>query len=344
MTEAGTTSSPNPEQTPSVSAAGRAAHRRRVRRLLLTSVVAIAILVAAATVWALRGEEQASQRGDRLRVVATTNFLTDTVRRVGGDDVTAVGLMGQGVDPHLYRARPSDLDKLRSANLVVASGLHLEGKMQEVFDDISKRTPVVKAAERIPADRLLKPPAGTSGAQEHDPHVWFDVSLWQYVVDAIRDALIAEDPDNAADYTQRAAGYQAELTALHQETSAALAQIPERQRVLVTSHDAFRYFGRAYGVQVEGIQGISTAAEATTADIDRVATLVTERGVKAVFVESSVPKRTLDAVVAAVRHKGGKIHIGGELYSDAAGKRGTPEGTYVGMIRANVNRIVTELR
>ena len=323
----------------------RRAARRRRARLRTVAVVASLLVVGSLTAWAVwpRTASSASE-GDRLRVVTTTNFLTDTVREVGGDDVDVVGLMGPGVDPHLYRPQASDLDLMRSADLVIAVGLYLEGSMQNVLDDLSRTQPVLQAGEGIPTERLLPPPAGAAPAEEYDPHVWFDVSLWTSVVDTVRDGLVGLDPGNAAQYRQRADRYRSKLEALDEEIRQRIAEIPAERRVLVTSHDAFRYFSRAYGTDVVGIQGISTADEATTGDIDRVAATVTDRGVRSLFVESSVSRQTLDAVIAAARSRGSPITVGGELFSDAAGAAGTPEGTYVGMLRSNTDKIVVGLR
>lgn len=321
------------------------ATRQRRERLTAAGVIAGLLTVLSLVGWVVSpGSVASADRGDRLKVVTTTNFLTDTVRRIGGPDVEVVGLMGPGVDPHLYRARASDLDLMRSADVVIGVGLYLEGSMQGVLDDLSRNQPVVMAGEQIPTERLLAPPQGAAPAEEYDPHVWFDVSLWTSVVDSVRDTLVEFDAQHAERYAQRAAGYRAELDALDVEVRQRIATIPAERRVLVTSHDAFRYFGRAYGIDVVGIQGISTADEATTADIERVTAVLVERGVRSVFVESSVSGQTLQAVLAAARSRGADIAIGGELFSDAAGAAGTDEGTYVGMLRTNTDLIVTGLR
>jgi len=332
-----------------VTPAERRASRRRTVRFTTAGVIAWALVVACLVGWVVwpRTTSSASP-DDRLRVVTTTNFLTDTVRQVGGADVEVVGLMGPGVDPHLYRPKASDLALLRSADLVVAVGLYLEGNMQTVLDDLARTQPVLLAGERIPDDRLLAPPAGAAPEEEHDPHIWFDVSLWSAVVEAVRAGLVEHDPAGADGYRDRAARYTGELEALDREVRRRIATIPAQRRVLVTSHDAFRYFGRAYDIDVVGIQGISTADEATTGDVERVAATVAQRGVRSVFVESSVSGQTLQAVIAAARSLGSDsdigVGVGGELFSDAAGAAGTREGTYAGMLRANTDRIVAGLR
>ena len=279
--------------------------------------------------------------GDRrVRVTTTTNFLTDTVGRIGGDRVEVTGLMGPGVDPHLYRASAGDVQALRGADMILYCGLHLEGRMGDLFADLAERQLTRAVTDGIPREQLL---AAAPGEEEHDPHVWFDVSLWSHVSESIAATLIQRDPAHADGYRQRLNAYLAELAALDAEIEQRLAAIPPQRRVLVTSHDAFAYFGRRYQLEVAGIQGISTAAEATTADVERVAKLVAERGVPAVFVESSVPRQTIDALLASAAQHGARIHVGGELYTDAAGNPGTPEGTYIGMLRANANRIADGL-
>jgi manganese/zinc/iron transport system substrate-binding protein len=279
--------------------------------------------------------------GDRrVRVTTTTNFLTDTVARIGGDRVEVTGLMGPGVDPHLYRASAGDVQALRGADVILYCGLQLEGRMGDLFADLAERQLTSAVTDGIPREQLL---AGPEAGEEHDPHIWFDVSLWSLVSESIAATLVERDPAHAAGYRARLGSYLAELAALDAEIARRLATIPPRRRVLVTSHDAFAYFGRRYQLEVAGIQGISTAAEATTADVERVAQLVAERGVPAVFVESSVPRQTIDALLAAAAQRGARIHVGGELYTDAAGNPGTPEGTYIGMLRANADRIADGL-
>jgi manganese/zinc/iron transport system substrate-binding protein len=277
-----------------------------------------------------------------LRVMTTTNFITDTVAEVGGERVTVEPLMGPGVDPHLYRASAGDVAKLADADVVFYGGLHLEGKMEEVLEEVTERKPAVAVTSRIDHDELIPSAPGSTG--EFDPHVWFDVGLWSQAVATVRDALIEADPEGSHVYEENASRYLERLARLDREVRDGIASIPERRRVLITSHDAFRYLGRAYDLEVTGIQGISTQSEATTADIERIAELIAERGIKAVFVESSVPPQTIDAVVAAARERGADVAVGGELFSDAAGEPGTREGTYVGMVEHNLEQLVEGLR
>jgi manganese/zinc/iron transport system substrate-binding protein len=216
--------------------------------------------------------------------------------------------------------------------------------MEEVLDEIGQGRPVYAVSEAIPEDRLLDPPGGASEEEEFDPHVWFDPALWKYAALAVRDGLIDVDPEGAPVYRRNASRFVAALGRLDRQSRRLLSRIPESRRVLVTSHDAFRYLGRRYDVEVAAIQGLSTAAEATTQDIERISDLIAERGVKAVFIESSVPRQTLEAVLASARDKGQDAVVGGELYSDSAGEAGTPEGTYPGMFRSNIEQIAEGLR
>ncbi|WP_199431049.1 metal ABC transporter solute-binding protein, Zn/Mn family [Qaidamihabitans albus] len=322
--------------------------RRRARRrdvLAMTTLGVVSVLLLSVVIgYAVRSAgDTAAAAGGRPRIVTTTNFLDGTVRRIGGPHIDTVRLMAPGVDPHLYQAKASDLREMRRADAVVAVGLYLEGSLQRTLGEISRTKPVLFAGEAIPREELLSPPADAAPEEEYDPHVWFDPRLWAHVVDAITTQLAEIDPEHAADYRRRGAEYRAEVLGLTGEIRSVIERIPPERRQIVTSHDAFRYFGRAFGMRVVAIQGISTEEEATTADIGRVARRIADSGVRSVFVETSVPRQTLDSVLAAVRQQGRQIRIGGELYSDSAGDDGTPEGTYLGMIRANADRLVAGL-
>lgn len=286
----------------------------------------------------------AGQTGDiatrQVRVVATTTIVADAVREVGGDRVEIVTLMGPGIDPHLYKASEGDVLRLASADIIFYNGLHLEGKMSHVLARVSERVPTVAIAERIDPSLLRRPPE-FEGA--YDPHVWFDVRLWMIAVEAVRDGLITVDPTHAAVYQANAERYLAELDELDRWVRQEIAKIPPERRVLITAHDAFGYFARAYGFEVYGLQGVSTAAEAGVADVQALADLIVERRIPAIFVETSVPPRFIEAVQEAVRARGFAVRIGGQLYSDALGDPGTPAGTYVGMVRSNVETIVQAL-
>jgi manganese/zinc/iron transport system substrate-binding protein len=277
----------------------------------------------------------------RLSVVATTGQVADLARQVGGEHVRVTALMGPGIDPHLYKASAGDVDRLRLADLIVYNGLHLEARMGDVLEGLSSRKPTLAVAEAIPADRLLSSP---DYPDAHDPHVWFDVQLWRLGIEPLAARLTELDPANAEAYRARAAAYAEELDRLDAELRATFATIPDGRRVLVTAHDAFGYFGRAYGFDVRGLQGTSTATEAGTADMQDLAAFIAERRIPAIFVETSVSTRALEAVRAAVRARGFEVRLGGALYSDALGDAGTPAGTYAGMVRHNAATITAALR
>jgi manganese/zinc/iron transport system substrate-binding protein len=314
------------------------------RTLTATLVALLAILAIAGC--GAAGEKIGTDATEdaEVRVTTTTNFITDIVGEVGGERVAIDGLLGPGVDPHLYKASAGDVTRLREADIVFFNGLYLEAKMQDVFEEISEDKPVVAVSDEMPRDQLLSPPAGAAPEEEYDPHVWFNVDLWKHAVESVRDGLIEVDPEGEATYRRNAAAYLGKLDRLDRETARKIASIPEQRRVLVTSHDAFRYLGDRYDIDVAAIQGISTAGEATTEDIERVAALIADRGVKAVFIESSVPPQTIEAVLASAAEQGQDAVVGGELFSDAAGEQGTPEGTYIGMVESNVNNLVEGLK
>lgn len=274
-----------------------------------------------------------------IRAVATTGMVADLVANVGGNRVKVAPLMGQGVDPHLYKASLGDLRKLEAADIIFYSGLHLEGKMGEIFEDLSKKRPIFAVSEHITDLKVLE-----DDDQVHDPHIWFDVSLWSKAAGVVRDILKRFDPPNALEYENRTDRYQAELAKLHEYARTQLATIAKERRVLVTAHDAFRYFGRAYDIEVKGIQGVSTEAEASVKDINDLVTFLVEREIKAVFVETSVNSRNVQALIQGCQSRGHTVVVGGELFSDAMGKDGTDEGTYVGMVKHNVNTIVRALK
>jgi manganese/zinc/iron transport system substrate-binding protein len=275
-----------------------------------------------------------------VRVVATIGMIADVVENVGGERVEVTGLMGPGVDPHLYKATEGDVSSLSEADVIFFNGLHLEAKMGEVLERMGRQTTTVAVTDAIDESLLLSP-AEFEGA--HDPHVWFDVTMWMTVVEAMRDTLIEVDPESADLYAANAAAYLQELEELHAYVQEQTARVPEQQRVVITAHDAFNYFGQAYGFEVRGLQGISTATEAGTGDVQELASFIAENRIPAIFVESSVPVRNIEAVQAAVQAKGFDVGIGGELFSDAMGDAGTEEGTYIGMVRHNTDTIVSAL-
>ena len=276
----------------------------------------------------------------KYRVVTTIGMITDIVKNVGGDRIEVIGLMGPGVDPHLYKASAGDVQKLGSARLIFYNGLHLESKMADILAKMPGNTKTVAVTDAVDRSLLLTPPEFEG---QYDPHLWFDVTLWMKAVGKVRDALSESDPDNTLQYWSNAERYFAKLAELHAYVKTQAERVPSAQRVLVTAHDAFNYFGKAYGFEVRGLQGISTATEAGIADVQALATFIAERRIPAIFVESSVSSRSLEAVKAAVKSKGFNVEIGGELFSDAMGNEGTPEGTYIGMVRHNIDTIVKAL-
>ena len=274
----------------------------------------------------------------RIRVVATIGMIGEAAERVAGERADVTSLMGPGVDPHVYKATEGDVIDLAGADLVLYNGLHLEAKLSDVLARIEGRT--VAVTDGLPERRLLSPP---EFAGLHDPHVWFDVGLWRLAVERVRDAFVELDPPRAAQYRRNAAAYLDELAELDTYVRRQAAREPAERRVVITAHDAFNYLGRAYGFEVRGLQGISTASEAGTGDIQELADFIAERRIPAVFVESSVSPRAIQAVREAVRSRGWDVRIGEELFSDAMGTPGTPEGTYPGMVRHNIDAIVSGL-
>jgi manganese/zinc/iron transport system substrate-binding protein len=248
--------------------------------------------------------------------------------------------MGPGVDPHLYKASEGDVSRMAAADIIFYGGLHLEGAMAEVLEHMNRETKTVAVTKDID-EALLLSPKEFQGA--HDPHVWFDVSLWMQATRTIAEALTQADPRGRELFEKNLAGLMQEMEQLHQYVKDQAARVPPPQRVLITAHDAFNYFGRAYGFEVRGLQGISTAAEAGTGDIQAMAEFIVERKIRALFIESSVAPRTIEAVRAAVKDRGFEVKIGGELFSDAMGTTGTAEGTYAGMVRHNIDTIVKAL-
>jgi len=314
---------------------------RRLRALPALLVALTALVLALAAGCAADSGGGADIAGRTVKVTATTNFITDAARVVGGDRAEVTGLMGPGVDPHLYKASAGDVASLREADVIFYGGLELEGRMTDLLDELSARQATVAVTRDIPEDALRRP---TEFEGKFDPHVWFSIPLWESAVEVIADGYAEIDPEHADSYRARADAYVEELRALDAEVRRDLAAVPERSRVLVTSHDAFGYFGEEYGFDVVAIQGTSTQTQATTADIERVAKVIADRDVRSVFVESAVAPQTIEAVLAAARQRGQEARIGGSLFADAAGDEGTPEGTYVGMVRHNAGLIAAGLR
>ena len=278
----------------------------------------------------------------KMQVVTTTTMITDLVKNIGGDVVDVQGLMGAGVDPHLYKASAGDVTKLSNADIIFYNGLHLEGKLVEVFEKMgSDKVTQVALGEKLD-------PAGLIGsdyfASNYDPHVWFNIQYFKEFTNEVVSTLSRKLPQYKEQFASNAAVYLKKLDALEAEVKAIIATLPEEKRILVTAHDAFNYFGKSYDFNVVGLQGLSTATEAGVQDVQRLSQFIIDKNVKAIFVESSVPQRTIEALQEAVRAKGHEVIIGGSLYSDALGDAGTIEGTYIGMFTYNVNTIVNSLK
>jgi manganese/zinc/iron transport system substrate-binding protein len=307
------------------------------RKLTLSALSAAAV----APFGGLLTQTARAQDDDRIKVTATVGMIGDAARNVGGDRVEVSSLMGPGVDPHLYKPSAGDIGRLEDADIIFYGGLELEGRMTDTFVKIARSgKPTIPVSEDVPEDRLREPPEFDG---KFDPHIWFDVTLWKFAIDTISKHLSEFSGDDASYFQEQTAAYQAQLDQLDQFVRASVATVPEAQRVLITAHDAFGYFGAQYGFEVHGIQGISTASEAGTADIQNLVDFIVQRQIPAIFVESSVPPATIEAVQAASRDRGWDVQIGGQLYSDAMGEEGTPEGTYIGMVTANITTIVTAL-
>lgn len=277
---------------------------------------------------------------EKLNVVTTTSMITDLVKNIGGDHINLQGLMGSGVDPHLYKASEGDVTKLANADIIFYNGLHLEGKLVEVFDKM-KTKKTVAISDALDKSTLI---GSEYFASNYDPHIWFNVDYWiqasQFVTNVLSEAI----PEQKEVFQLNGAKYTKQLEILKSDLTATINTLPEEKRILVTAHDAFNYFGKAFGFEVVGLQGISTATEAGVQDVQKLSAFIIENNVKAIFVESSVPKRTIEALQASVNSKNHHVEIGGELFSDALGTSGTKEGTYIGMFEYNVNTIVNALK
>lgn len=276
------------------------------------------------------------------KVVCTTTMISDMLKDLGGDKIELEGLMGSGVDPHLYKASEGDVSKLFNADLIFYNGLHLEGKLVDVFEQMkSQGKKAIALSDAIDKKTLI---GSEYFASSYDPHIWFDTDYWMQMAGLATKELSAVDPENKLFYEQNLTDYISKIENLAAELNTIIEELPKDRRVLVTAHDAFNYYGRKYDFEVVGLQGLSTATEAGVQDVQRITQFIIERKIKAVFIESSVPRRTVEALQAAVNAQNHEVSIGGELYSDALGTAGTAEGTYVGMYKHNVNTIVNALK
>lgn len=299
------------------------------------------LLVAIVTIACKQQQPNERDPDQKIKIVATTGMIQDAVMNIAGERADVVALMGPGVDPHLYKATHGDLEHLTDADVIFYNGLHLEGKMGEVFEKLARIKPVVAVAERVP-EKLLRKVPGFQGA--YDPHIWFDVQLWSEAVKGISAFLQEYDSIHGDEYRRRSELYIKKLDSLHAAVKNEMEAVPATQRVLVTAHDAFGYFGDAYNIEVTGLQGISTLSEFGLRDVTELVNFIITRKVKAIFIETSVSQKSIEAVMQGCRKKGWDVKIGGSLYSDAMGDAGTPEGEYVGMVTANVKTIVESLK
>lgn len=306
---------------------------------LLGAVLSLSLLLAGCSA---PGADTESTEDKLLNVVATTTMLADLSHIIGGERVTVDGLMGPGIDPHLYQASEGDVSLMQKADIVIYNGLHLEGKMGEIFKNLSgQESNVICIEDGLDESKLLASEADSSA---HDPHIWFDVSLWKEAAKTVAAGLSKADPNGKEDYETNLESYLKELDETDTYIRNRAAELSEEQRVLVTAHDAFQYFGKAYGFEVRGLQGISTDAEAGTADVSALADFIVERQIKAIFVESSVPPKTIEALQAAVKAKNFDVAIGGELYSDSLGDAKAGTDTYILTVKANIDTIVDALK
>ena len=313
------------------------------RFLALLALLAGVVASGCGTPAESNSEADASEDG-RLHVVCTTGQVADIVTRVGADHVRMTSIMGPGVDPHVYKATQKDIDDLNRADVIFYSGLHLEGRLAERLKELDTDRPsraVTAILEKEHSDKLRSPEEFEG---HYDPHVWFDPTIWVHCVQVVADLLAEKDPEHRDAYLANAKAYADEILAAHEQWKEQLATIEPERRVLVTAHDAFGYFGKAYGLEVRGLQGISTADETDLSTVNDLVELLVSRKIKAVFVESSVSQRAVRSLIEGCKAKGHEVVVGGELYSDAMGVEGTDEGTYVGMMNHNVRTIVKSLK
>lgn len=276
----------------------------------------------------------------KLKVITTTTLIADVVKELSGDLAEVEALMGPGVDPHLYKASAGDVKRMVDADMVIYNGLHLEGRMGKVFENIKDKV-IFAANENLDESMLLYLDTNSEYA---DPHVWFDVQIWKGTTERIAQGLKELDPDNGAKYDENLARYLNELDEIDQYIRDRIEELDEGKRILVTAHDAFQYFGNQYGFVVKGLQGISTDAEAGTSDVRNLADFIVEREIKAIFIESSVPRKNIEALQEAVKAQGFNVEIGGELHADSTGDIGTDAQSYIGTIKENIDTIVDALK
>ncbi len=300
------------------------------------------ILLVLMSVFLMNCSDKKQQENGEMNIVTTTTMITDLVKIIGGEKVNVEGLMGAGVDPHLYKASEGDVGKLFNADMVFYNGLHLEGKLQEVFEKMKQQNKtIVPIANALEEKDLI---SSKDFAGNYDPHIWFNIDYWSRMAHYVALELGKQMPDDKDYFLENEKQYQTELMTLKNGLQEKINELKPEQKILVTAHDAFNYFGKQFDFQVVGLQGLSTATEAGVKDVQELAKFIIQNNVKAIFVESSVPQRTIEALQASVKAQNHEVKIGGTLYSDALGSAGTPEGTYIGMYKANVKTIVDALK
>lgn len=273
-------------------------------------------------------------------IVATTSILADGIRNIVGDKADVKSLMPAGVDPHLYKASVRDLDLLQNADLVIYHGLFLEGKMTEIFEKLSFNQDLINVSEKIPNEKLLR-----SGPEAHsvDPHIWFDVQLWSLALAHASEELIKWKPEWESELSTNTSSYLAKLSELHQENIQQITTLRKANQALITAHDAFSYFGRAYNLEVLGLQGLSTLSEPGLRDLTGLVRFIVERNIHAVFMEQTISPKAIEAVVAGCANQNHAIELAGPLYTDSLGAPDSPAGTYIGMVKTNVQLIFESL-
>lgn len=300
------------------------------------------IILAALFLVSCKKEVKTGVENRKLNVVATTSQVADLIEEIAGNAIVLEGLMGAGVDPHLYKASEGDVTKFYNADAIFYSGLHLEGKLEDVFEKMRHQGKVtIAVSDAISKTELI---SSADFASSYDPHFWFSITQWKKAAKYVAEELSKLDKKNALTYKENAKAYVEKLVQLELKNIVQLEELPVEKRILVTAHDAFAYFGKTYGFKVVSLQGLSTATEAGVQDVQRLSDFIIKHNIKAIFIESSVPVRTVEALQAAVNAKNHKVVIGGTLFSDALGNPNTIEGTYIGMYEYNMKTIINALK
>lgn len=300
----------------------------------------ILMLMFILSIFSCGNKNNLNEKKDKITVVTTTTMLTDLIKNIGGEKIEVQGLMGEGVDPHLYSASAGDVNKLSEADIIFYGGLHLEGKMEEIFEKMEKSgKKVINLGEKLDKNKILKEENNIS-----DPHIWFDLDLWGEEAKYVAKELGEIDNKNKNYYDENLKKYLESLEELKKYSFEKIEEIPEKSRVLITAHDAFQYFGKQFKIEVKAIQGISTESEAGTKNINDLANYIVQNEIKSIFIETSIPKKSIEALKEAVKSKGGEVNIGGELYSDSLGDVEHNSETYIKMFRKNIDTIVNSLK